>query len=115
MQPSAREFNDALVESIDETITTLLSRGVADALHVHLQATHTISKDEVPYRLDTLFSVLEKTFGLPSSKIITKAIVRKLYAKLALPFSDYPGGTLLEYVEEAKIKLRERGGSFEEK
>ncbi|HKZ41320.1 MAG TPA: hypothetical protein VJ044_10190 [Candidatus Hodarchaeales archaeon] len=103
-----REFNKTLVESIDETITTLLSREVVDALYVHLQNAYSISSDEVPHRLETLLSTLEKTFGRPSSETICKAIAKKFYAKLDLTFYGNPGGTLLDYVEEAKIKLQER-------
>ena len=103
----SREFNDALVESIDETITELLSRTVVDALYVHLQTFHSISRDEVPYRLDTLFTSLERTFGVRSSQTITKAIARKFYLKLGLDFTDKPTRSLLERVDEAKMKLQE--------
>jgi hypothetical protein len=101
-----REFNDALVESIDETITALLSGAVVDALYAHLQTNYSISRNEIPYRLDTLFTTLEKIFGIRSSQTITKAIARKFYLKLGLEFTANPSGTLLEYVEEAKMKLQ---------
>ena len=101
-----------MVESIDETITALLSREVVDALYAHLQSTHSIAKDEVPYRLETLLSTFERTFGLPSSKTICKAIARKFYSNLWLTFSDNPSRTLVEYVEEAKIKLQEGEGQL---
>jgi hypothetical protein len=100
-----REFNDALIESIDETITALLSRTVVDALYAHLQTFHSISRDEVPYRLDTLFTSLEKIFGA-SSQIITDAIARKFYLKVGLEFTGNLSHTLLEYVDEAKMKLQ---------
>lgn len=99
-------FNDALVESIDETITDLLSRTVVDALYAHLQTFHSISRDEVPYRLDTLLTTLEKLFGA-SSQTITNAIARKIYLKLGLEFTGKPSDTLLEYVDEAKRKLQD--------
>jgi len=102
-------FNLLLCQSIDETITSLLSREVVDALYVHLQKAYTVPRDDVPDKLERLCSALEKTFGLPSSRTICKAIARKLYAKLALPFSANPGRTLLEYVEEAKMKIQEEG------
>jgi hypothetical protein len=95
-----------LVESIDEAITDLLSRPVVDALYVHLQTNHSISRDEVPYRLDTLFAILEKIFGVRSSQTITKAIARKFCLKLELEFTGNPSRTLLEYVDEAKMKLQ---------
>jgi len=113
VQPETEEeFNDALIETIDQTITTLLSRRVVDALYVHLWTTYSISKGEIPSKLDTLFSTLEKTFGPRSSKTISKAIARKLYARLMLTFSDNHDRTFLEYVEDAKIKLLEKEGQF---
>jgi hypothetical protein len=104
-QPS-EEFNDALIESIDETITAILSRTVVDALYAHIQTVYSISRDEVPYRLDTLLTSLEKIFGVRSSQTITKAIARKFYLNLGLEFAGNPSRTLLEYVEEAKMKLQ---------
>jgi len=101
-----RELCDALRESIDETISALLSPEVNDALYVHLSRVHSISRDEAPYKLEILGSVLEKVFGR-SSKIVCKAIAKRLYAKLGLSFFDNPTRTLIEYVEEAKISLSE--------
>ncbi len=99
-------FNDALVESIDETITELLSRTVVDALYTHLEDFHAISRDKLPSRLDALFPTLEKIFGVRGSQTITKAIAKKFYLKLGLEFTDNPTHTLLEYVDEAKVKLQ---------
>jgi len=109
LEENLEHLNVLLLESTDETITTLLSREVVEALYVHLQKVHSIPKDEVPYKLETLCSVLERTFGLSSSRTICKAIARRLFAKLGLTFINNPRKTLLEYVEEAKIELRERG------
>ena len=98
-------LNDALVESIDETITELLSRTVVDALYVHLATFHSISRDELPHRLDALFPALEKIFGVRGSQTISKAIAKKFYFKLGLEFTDNPSRTLVEYVDQAKSKL----------
>jgi hypothetical protein len=109
LKKNDRHLNVLLVESIDDAISILLSRDVVDALYVHLQKIHSVSRDEVPCKIETLCAALEKTFGVPSSRIISKVIARRLYAKLGLPFTDNPSRTLLEYVEEAKIKLQDRG------
>ena len=103
-----REFNDVLFESIDETIVALLSQEVANALYSYLEKIDPVSKDEVPTRLDALFLTLEKLFGPRSSVTISKAIARKLYAKLELTFPeipDIPGRRLPEYVQDVKINL----------
>ena len=99
---------DALLESIDETMTDLLSREVADALYLHLQTVHSIPRDEVPYKIEALCSTLTKIFGAPGTATICKAIARRLFIKLELTFPNSPPRTLPEYVEEAKIMNRER-------
>ena len=106
-----RELHDALLESIEETLTGLLSSEVVNALYLHLQTAHSIPRNEVPYRLEALCTTLDKIFGR-SHKIICKAIARKFYAKLGLTFFDNPNRTLIEYVEEAKMKLRESEGQL---
>jgi hypothetical protein len=102
------EFSGLLLESIDETITALLSRGVVESLYLHLQTVHSISRNEAPHRLGILVSVLEGIFGVKGSRTICKAIARKFYAKVDLEFFDLPSRTLIEYVEGAKIKPREK-------
>ena len=95
------DFNETLIESIDETITDLIGRVVIDALYVHLQKNYSISRDEVPYRLDVLLAILKRLFG-ESSLTLSKAIAKRFYFKLGLEFTDNPNHTLLEYVDEAK-------------
>jgi hypothetical protein len=102
-----RDFNDVLVESIDETITALLSRKLTDALYTHLRATQSIEKDEIPYRLETLFYTLERTFGLSGSRTIGRAIAKRFYAKLDLTLSEHPERTLLEYVEDTRVRVQD--------
>ena len=110
MQQSGLKDNvcDALLESIDETMTALLSREVADALYLHLQTVHSIPRDEVPYKIEAICSTLNKVFGASGTATICKAIARRLFVKLELTFPNSPPRTLSEYVEEAKIRNRER-------
>jgi hypothetical protein len=99
---------EALLESIDETITVLLSREVADALYLHLQTVHSIPRDGVPYKIEIFCSTLEKIFGTSGTVTICKAIAARLFVKLGLIFPNSPARTLPEYLEEARIKNRER-------
>ena len=104
-------FDNLLVKAIDETVADLFGPIVVQSLHDHLLKFYGVRMDEIPRRLDALTSTLAKTFG-PSSKTISKAIARKLYAKLGLVFYDNPGGTLLENVERARIERRAGGGQL---
>lgn len=97
-----------MLKSIDETITALLSHKVADSLYLYVEKVHFVSRNEVPRRLDLLVPILDGIFGAGGSRTICKAIARNLYTKLDLEFFDLPSRTFLEFVEGAKIKLRER-------
>jgi hypothetical protein len=109
LQPAQRctHFNEALIHSIDETVTTLLSRQVADALYAHLERVHSVSKLEIPNRLDALSTTLEQTFGSQSSRTISKAIAKRLYTALELDLSPSPRGSLIDYINVAKTKLKD--------
>ena len=108
-----RDLNGLVGESLDETITALLSGEVLKSLYEHLEKVHSISREQVPSRLEVLHSTLRTTFGPAGSKTITRMVAKRLYGKLGLAFVDplwNPGPTLIEYVEEAKVKLKERAG-----
>jgi len=105
------DFDRLLVNAIDETMTDLFGLVVVQSLHEHLLKFYEVQMEQIPSRLDTLTSTLEKTFGA-SSKTICKAISRKFYAKLGLAFYDNPGRTLFESVEQARIRWRPGGGQL---
>jgi len=105
------KFDSILINAVDETMADLFGPVVVQSLHEHLLKFYHVRTEEIPYRLDSLTFTLERTFGA-SSKIICKAIVRKFYAKLGLAFYDNPARTLLESVEQARIKRRGSGGQL---
>ena len=106
----ARTVDDLLLEAIDETMVNLFSREVDEALYLHLQRFYSVGRHEVPKKLETLCVVLEKTFGGPNSKTISRAIAKRFYAKLELHFPKHVSSslTLSAYVEDAKLTLRNR-------
>lgn len=105
------KFDSVLINAVDETMADLFGPVVVQSLHEHLLKFYQVRIEEIPHRLDTLTSTLERTFGA-SSKTICKAIARKFYAKLGLAFYDNPGRTLLESVEQARIKWRGSEGQL---
>jgi hypothetical protein len=99
------QFNATLLESIDATITALLSREVADALYRYLYRIHSIPRNEVPSNIEKVSFALQQTFGMPSSRTICKFIAKRFYANLDLDFPNNPTLTLPDYVEEARRTL----------
>jgi len=107
-RPTAKfghDFNRLLVQAIDETLIALFSVQVAERLYAHLQDHYSITKNEIPYRLDTLLSTLQNIFG-PGGRIVGRAMASRFYSHLSLRFEDNATKTLPEYVEEAKAMLQ---------
>lgn len=99
------EFNAAFVESMNETIRSLLSEEVLDAFRSNLKNKRAINPEEIPDNLPIVSIVLKKYFGASASTIET-AIARKLYAKYGLEFQKNQGHQLADYVESARSKLK---------
>ena len=99
-------FDDLVVDSVSETITEVLGARVTPAFWHHYQAYLGITRDEMPYRLDTLFSSLKGVFGV-GGETLGRRIVRKLYAKANVPLEYTPDHSLTEYVEDLKELLAE--------
>jgi hypothetical protein len=98
------EIGACLVQCVEETISQVLGRKVADALFHTLQANHGIVRDELPYRLETLTSLLT-SLGVAGTEVLERAIARRLYKKVGLEFNVTAGYRLAEYVEDAKRML----------
>ena len=102
-----QEFNYVFLDAFDETITDLLGSEVLTILSATLLKDHDISRDELPYRLDTVLTVLTNALGVRNAKTILRAVMRKLYAKFRVEFAfdehtDYPMST---YLDALKARL----------
>jgi hypothetical protein len=103
-----RDFNAVFYEAIVEVMTELLGSQVLEALLNALEKFHNIHRDEIPYQLDTTYALLEQTFGIPSARTIGMRIVKRLYKKLSIPFIEQPDHSVVDYVNLAKKKLKEK-------
>ena len=100
------DFNDLLAESVKETISEVLGARVTPAFWYHYQAHLGVTQEEMPYRLDTLFSALKGVFGV-GGDTLGKMIIKKLYAKVGVPLTYTPDRPFKEYVKELKEFLAE--------
>ncbi len=100
------DFNDLLIDSVDEAISEVLGNRVTAAFWYHYQAFLGITRDEMPYRLDTLFASLKGAFGV-GGETLGRVIVKKLYAKANVPLDLKIERTFTEHVEELKRILAE--------
>jgi len=68
------EFNTVLLEAFDQAICEMLGATVLQALYDRLAKRDDVSRDELPYRLETAFEQLEQVFGVKGAKTIGRAI-----------------------------------------
>jgi hypothetical protein len=94
-----------LVSALDQALSDVLSAKVLQSVYAYLRDKHDLTREEVPYRLDTYFSVLESAFGVKGARTIGRLAARILYTRLNLQFEDDPDFTLKDYLEQAKLEL----------
>jgi hypothetical protein len=100
---SKEDFDNAVLESIDETIHGLLGQEVLKAVYSNLENKRLVKRAEIPHQIPALSVMLEWVFGSSTPRIV-RLIARRLYSKLGLQFPDKEGYTLLDYVRDAKYR-----------
>lgn len=90
-------FGKLLIEAVD-TVFSSLGDSCKQALYFHLKDGYSISKQEIPCRIEEFAIAIEKIFG-PGAKLIEIEIMRALFAMVQdfkcapkqedLSFTDY--------------------------
>ncbi len=97
-----KHFNEILCQSTDETLAEPLGSKVLESLYNHLNEHFSVNRDELPYRLETMYAILDELFGVKGARTIGPQIAKRLCAKFNILFLDTPNCTLEMYVEKAK-------------
>jgi hypothetical protein len=101
---AGHEFDKLLVESLDESVAMILGQAPKKTVYDILEKRHAIARNRIPERLNEFTVALEKLFGVASSKVIMRIIVKRLYSKLGLTYIERPDWRLPDYVSEAKSR-----------
>jgi hypothetical protein len=102
---STVKFRLKLIESVDDTISSLCGANVVEPFHTYLKSRFELDQNNLPECLSILASAIESAFGETPSRTICKAIARKLYNKFGCEFVEMKGYGIGEYVELAKMRL----------
>ncbi|MBS7655770.1 hypothetical protein KEJ50_04625 [Candidatus Bathyarchaeota archaeon] len=102
LQNNARklQFQEALLNAIDETLLTL-GESVKQAIYYHIKQKYNITREEVLIKLKEFYKALEEIFGF-GVKILEKLIVKNFYRRINLNFEEHAEWDLIEYIEHAK-------------
>jgi hypothetical protein len=93
--------------AIDETIVEVLGVDALHSIYTRLRDEHSVTRDELPYRIETLYNVLENSFEVFGAKTLGTVIAEKFYAALGLTFYNHDCYSLSDYVQYAKSKFNE--------
>jgi hypothetical protein len=75
-----KEFNELLLEAIDETLSSL-SESAKAAIYCNLKNTLGVEKSDIPHRVSDFSIGLEKIFG-PGARHLEIQIMKNLHAKI---------------------------------
>ena len=103
-----RNFNEIVCQAIDKTLEELMGPKVVEAVYVHLKYKFGVERNELPYRIDTVCSVLERAFGVKGARVIERKVAKNLYDRILLPFNDQQGLTLEDFLKLAKESIKPR-------
>jgi hypothetical protein len=103
------EFNSLLLDSVEEALTDVLGTKFTDRFFTLLETELQISKTEIPNRLDKFTSVLSTVFGSRAALVIGRAIAKRFYTRLEIPFVKKDSYTILNYSTEAKFIMGNQG------
>jgi len=105
MPQKASRFNEILVKSIDEALTELLGEKGRDSLYQHLAEHYDVTRDEIPYRFDSLYAAIEQILGDKASKILDREIAKFLSRQISVPLPDTRDYTLQTYLLKAMKRV----------
>jgi hypothetical protein len=103
--PPTASIRRALLDAVDYG---LLAPGeiVRAAIYERIEGTYQVRRDEIPDKLDTFHNALQDLLG-KGAQVVRRLIVKDLYGRLGLKFTEHCGWTLADYVHQAK-KTRQR-------
>jgi hypothetical protein len=108
------EFDKLLIQSVLETIESVLGRSVLEAFAHYIQTYVEITVDEIPAHVDLLFTLLKDAFGV-GGDTLGRTIIRRLYQKAGVRLEDTRAfrtkRPAIDYVEELRQRLQNRLGA----
>jgi len=107
-----RSFNEIVCQAIDETLKEFVGPRVTEAVYMHLKYKFGVDRDELPYRIDTICLILERTFGVKGAHAIERMAAKNFYGRILLPFNDEQGSTLEDFLKVAKETVVSRDNYY---
>lgn len=105
------DFEKLLLEAVNESLSSL-GESPKQAIYFHLEKNFHVRKHEIPYKIETFASAIEKIFG-SGANLIEIMIMKRLYEKVepTVTLHGYKDFTFIEYVTNVKQSISLMGNS----
>ena len=103
-----KDFNKEVQHVLDGTILRILGYEILSELYKHLKDRYDVSPEEIPYRLETIFHVLNDELNEPGIQTIEMLAAKRLYNRFGLTFLYTDDLKLQDYVEQVREELASR-------
>ena len=101
------DFSKLFLESIDEALNQILGENLTNIVYYYFQRYFSLKKKDFPTKVEEFAEALEKSFGT-GAPIIKKIVVKNLYAKLEIDFTEKEDFDFIGCIDFAKRKMEER-------
>ncbi len=102
------KFRQLLLESIDESIRSILGDAIPGAVFARLLKDLNLRREEILERIEDFQNGLERILGSVSASVMTRAIIRTFCGKLQIPYHRRDGFSFKMYVEDCERRYAER-------
>jgi len=100
---SSKEFDELVLEAVDEGLSILGDESVKRAFYYHLEKRAKIKRNEIPRKLMGFHEALTNLF-FDGSVILEKRISRHLFGRIGMELPIHDGWTIADYVREACVR-----------
>lgn len=101
----ADALNNLISDSIGEVLRDLFGNRAAEAIYDYMERNHLTGRIEIPSHLKEFFQLLENNFGAQSSKVIGRAVAKRIYAKLDWEFYPVAKYEFADYLTGIRARL----------
>jgi hypothetical protein len=99
----SKEFNQLVLEAVDEGLSILGGEPVQRAFYYHLEKRANIKRGEIPEKLKAFHDALADLF-FDGSVVLERRISRHLFGRLGLELPIHDGWTVADYAREACVR-----------
>lgn len=99
------DFERLLSECVDSALTDLFGQESKQIIYTWLKTEYRIGQEEMAQRLGDFDVALTRMFGR-SSRAIRRVIVKRLYSRMKIEFTERTNYGLLDYVADARVSAQ---------